>query len=123
VEGLADALERVLYDEVFAQRCRDAVRETHRSTTGSECWRRWWPSAAPARGRPTCSTRTPAGRWCAAPGERYKPKTGLRRDLEIAADHLRDGGVAKVASKAVSRLAYVTGARRRRLRSADPAPG
>jgi hypothetical protein len=42
-------------------------------------------------------------------GERYKPKTGLRRDLEIAADHLRDGGVVKVASKAVSRLAYVTG--------------
>jgi hypothetical protein len=42
-------------------------------------------------------------------GRLYRPRSGLRRELGIAVDHLRSGGVRLLASKAVSRVAYATG--------------
>ena len=49
-------------------------------------------------------------------GRLYEPQSGLRRELGIAADHLRSGGVRLVARKAASRVAYATG------RKAPPGP-
>jgi hypothetical protein len=109
VEGLADALERVLYDEVFAQRCRDAVRETAPEYHWERVLTPLVAFCRSPRRAPDLLDAHARRQMVRSAGERYKPKTGLRRDLEIAADHLRDGGVVKVASKAVSRLAYVTG--------------
>jgi glycosyltransferase involved in cell wall biosynthesis len=109
VEGLADALERVLYDEVFAQRCRDAVREVAPEYHWERVLAPLVAFCRSPRRAPDLLDGHARRQMVRSAGERYKPKTGLRRDLEIAADHLRDGGVAKVASKAVSRLAYATG--------------
>ena len=49
-------------------------------------------------------------------GRLYQPRSGLRRELGIAADHLRSGGVRLLVSKAASRVAYATG------RKSPPSP-
>ena len=109
VDGLADALERVLYDEVFAQRCRDAVRDTAPEYHWDRVLAPLVAFCRSPRRAPDLLDAHARRQMVRSAGERYKPKTGLRRDLEIAVDHLRDGGVTKLATKAVSRLAYATG--------------
>jgi glycosyltransferase involved in cell wall biosynthesis len=109
VEGLADALEKVLSDEEFAERCRANLREMAPEF-------HWTRVLAPLVEFCRTPHRAPdlmddyARRRLARGAARlYRPRSGLRRELEITVDHLRDGGVRRVASKAVSRMAYRTG--------------
>ena len=108
-ESLADALEKVLSDEAFAQTCRDNLAALAPSY-------HWNVVLAPLVAFCRAPHRAPdllddyARRRLAKGAARlYRPKSGLRRELEIAVDHLRDGGVAKVSSKAASRIAYRLG--------------
>ncbi|MCW2725700.1 MAG: hypothetical protein JWN35_2621 [Frankiales bacterium] len=109
ITGLADALERVLADEAFAKQCRENVA----AMAPEYHWERVLaplvkfcraPHRAPDLLDPYASRRLATGA-----ARLYRPKSGMRREAEIAIEHLRDGGVRKFASKAASRLAYRTG--------------
>ena len=109
VEGLADALEKVLADGEFAAQCRANVREVAPEY-------HWDRVLAPLVEFCRNPVRAPdllddyARRRMAQGAARlYRPKTGVRRELEILGDHLRDGGVPLVAAKARSRVGYLTG--------------
>ena len=116
VSGLADALERVLTDDDFAERCRANVRALAPRY-------HWEQVLAPLTAFCRAPRRAPdlvdddvRRRLARGPGRLYQPRSGLRRELDIAAGHLRDGGVRLLARKAASRLAYATG------RKHPPAP-
>ena len=109
VDGLAAALDRVLYDDAFAATCRSRVRELAPEF-------HWDRALAPLVEFCRAPHRAPdlvdddARRRLARGAARlYRPRTGLRRELDIVAGHLRDGGVRQVASKALSRVGYITG--------------
>ena len=116
VEGLADALDKVLSDEEFAASCRENVR-----TIAPEY--HWSRVLAPLVAFCRAPRRAPdlldpyARRRLARGAARlYTPKSGVRREVEIALDHLREGGPRRLLSKAASRVAYATG------RKQPPAP-
>ncbi|MCW2680639.1 MAG: hypothetical protein JWM62_2040 [Frankiales bacterium] len=109
VEGLAAALERVLYDPAFAQQCRENV-----AGVAPEFY--WDRVLAPLVAFCRAPQRSPdllddyaRRRLAQSAAQLYRPKRGLRRELEIAREHVRDGGVQKLVHKAASRLAYRTG--------------
>jgi glycosyltransferase involved in cell wall biosynthesis len=109
VDGLADALEKVLSDDGFAAQCKTNLAEMAPEF-------HWERALAPLVEFCRQPHRAPdllddyARRRLARSAARlYRPKTGLRREVEIAAEHLRDGGVRLLASKAASRVAYRTG--------------
>ena len=109
VEGLADALERVLSDDALAARCRADVR----ALAPDYHWDRVLaPLVAfcrdPHRAPDLVDDET-RRRLARGPARLYSPRSGLRRELDIAAEHLRDGGVRQLVRKAASRLAYATG--------------
>lgn len=97
VTALADALERILFDDQFAQACRDnisRVREDYR----------WERTLAPildfVRDPLPAADR---GRVQDRPRRRRK-ETGLRHDASLVLHHLRTSGVRVVAGKVVRRL-------------------
>ena len=109
VEGLADALERVLSDEVFAQRCRDNVREVAPEYHWDRVLAPLVAFCRAPRRAPDLLDDYARRRMAKGAARLYRPKSGMRREAEIVADHLRDGGLQLVARKAASRLAYITG--------------
>lgn len=109
VEGLADALEKVLADEEFAAQCSANVR----ALAPTYHWARVLaplvefcrnPRRAPDLLDPYARRRLVRGA-----ARLYRPKSGVRREVEIGLDHLRDGGLKLVAAKVTSRLGYLTG--------------
>ncbi|CAA9310617.1 MAG: glycosyltransferase domain containing protein [uncultured Frankineae bacterium] len=116
VVGLADALERLLTDDAFADSCREQVRAL---APGYHWDRVLAPLVAfcrDPRRAPDLADADARRRLARGPGRLYQPRSGLRREVAIAADHLRDGGVRLLARKAASRVAYATG------RKQPPAP-
>jgi glycosyltransferase involved in cell wall biosynthesis len=109
VEGLAAALDRVLYDDAFAEQCRDNVRRVAPSF-------HWDRVLAPLVAFCKAPQRSPdllddyaRRRLAQSAAKLYRPRAGLRRELEIAREHVRDGGVKRLLHKAASRAAYRTG--------------
>ncbi len=109
VDGLTDALEGLLSDDAFASQCRSRVAALAPSFH--------WPRVlapllafcrAPRRA-PDLVDEDTRRRLAHGVGRLYQPRSGLRRELGIAADHLRSGGVRLLAVKTVSRVAYATG--------------
>jgi GT2 family glycosyltransferase/glycosyltransferase involved in cell wall biosynthesis len=107
-EALASALERVLFDAVFAASCRariEAVRE-----------RFTWPAVlAPlveyCRDPRPAADRRPSSAPAPAPPRPWVER--LRADAALARSYLADGGVGELARRATGRI-------RRRLRERDP---
>ena len=109
VDGLADALERLLVDDAFAGGCRANVAGLAPSFHWSRVLAPLLAFCASPRRAPDLVDEDPRRRLASGVGRLYRPRSGLRRELSIAADHLRSGGVRLLASKAVSRVAYATG--------------
>jgi len=108
VEGLADALERVLGDEEFAAQCRANVAEIAPQYHWSRVLAPLVEFCRVPRRAPDLVDPYARRRLVRSAARLYRPKSGIRREAEIAVDHLRDGGLKLVATKAASRLAYVT---------------
>ena len=116
VDGLAAALERLLSDDALATRCRAGVR----ALAPDYSWDRVLAPLlafcrAPKRA-PDLADDATRRRLAHGPVRPYAHRSRLRRELDIAAEHLRDGGVRQLARKAVSRVVHVTG------RGQPPAP-
>ncbi|MBC7761020.1 MAG: glycosyltransferase [Candidatus Saccharibacteria bacterium] len=102
VDALADALERVLFDDSFAEECRANVARAREQFY-------WGRVLAPlvafiddpshARDRESKSLRADR----ASTGMRRKPY-GFRHDVALVAHHLRSGGVRVVVSKVLVRM-------------------
>jgi hypothetical protein len=122
VDGLADALERLLVDDAFAGGCRANVAGLAPSFHWSRVLAPLLAFCASPRRAPDLVDEDTRRRLASGVGRLYRPRSGLRRELGIAVDHLRSGGVRLLASKAASRVAYATGGAsrpRRRLSSPD----
>ena len=109
VDGLADALERLLVDDAFAGGCRANVAGLAPSFHWSRVLAPLLAFCASPRRAPDLVDEDTRRRLASGVGRLYRPRSGLRRELGIAVDHLRSGGVRLLASKAVSRVAYATG--------------
>ena len=116
VAGLADALEKVLSDDEFAAQCRENVRALAPEYHWSRVLAPLVEFCRAPRRAPDLLDDYARRRLARGAARLYRPRTGVRRELEIAADHLRDGGVRQLARKAGSRVAYATG------RKQPPAP-
>jgi hypothetical protein len=99
----------VLYDDAFAEQCRDNVRRVAPSF-------HWDRVLAPLVAFCKAPQRSPdllddyaRRRLAQSAAKLYRPRAGLRRELEIAREHVRDGGVKRLLHKAASRAAYRTG--------------
>ncbi len=116
VDALAGALERLLDDEAFAGQCRAGVAALAPSFHWSRVLAPLLAFCSAPRRAPDLVDEDTRRRLASGVGRLYQPRSGLRRELSIAADHLRSGGVRLVVTKAASRVAYATG------RKAPPAP-
>jgi glycosyltransferase involved in cell wall biosynthesis len=116
VDGLADALERLLSDDALAAECRVRVAALAPSFHWSRVLAPLLSFCSAPRRAPDLVDEDARGRLARGVGRVYQPRSGLRRELDIATDHLRSGGVRLLASKAASRVAYATG------RKSPPAP-
>ena len=109
VDGLADALERILSDDDFAEQCRANVRAIAPEYHWSRVLAPLVAFCRRPRRAPDLLDDYARRRMARSAARLYRPRTGVRREVEIAVEHLRDGGVRQVASKAASRVAYMTG--------------
>ena len=109
VDGLADALERLLSDDALAARCRADVRALAPAYHWDRVLAPLVAFCRAPRRAPDLVDDDARRRLARGPARLYQPRSGLRRELAIAADHLRDGGVRQLARKAASRVAYATG--------------
>jgi len=109
VEGLADALDTVLSDDEFAAACRDNVRALAPEYHWSRVLAPLVAFCRAPRRAPDLLDPYARRRLARGAARLHTPKTGVRREVEIAVDHLREGGVRQLASKAASRIGYVTG--------------
>jgi glycosyltransferase involved in cell wall biosynthesis len=116
VDGLADALERILSDDDFAAACRANVEALAPEYHWSRVLAPLVAFCRRPRRAPDLLDDYARRRMARSAARLYRPRTGVRREVEIAVEHLRDGGVRQVASKAASRVAYMTG------RKQPPAP-
>ena len=116
VEALADALDRVLSDDGFAEQCRQNVRALAPDYHWSRVLAPLVEFCRAPRRAPDLLDDYARRRMARGAARLYRPRSGVRREVEIAVDHLREGGVRRVATKAASRLAYATG------RKQPPAP-
>jgi DNA polymerase-3 subunit epsilon len=116
VDALADALERLLGDDAFAGQCRAGVAALAPSFHWSRVLAPLIAFCSAPRRAPDLVDEDTRRRLASGVGRLYQPRSGLRRELSIAADHLRSGGVRLLVTKAASRVAYATG------RKAPPAP-
>jgi len=101
VDGLADALERVLFDEKFAAEARrniERVRSDYTWEAVLEPLRRFTLQPRPAADRPQAGQ--PARRTIAAPRRR----SGIRHDARLALYYLRTAGPLTVLGKVRRRL-------------------
>lgn len=116
VGALAAALERVLFDEPFAARCRENVARVAQGFT--------WPAvttplldavrhARPAADRRAGAVPLPVVQVAAAAAG--GPVGGRGRDAALALQYLREGGVREVGRRAAGRV--------RRLTGGPPVPG
>ena len=108
-EALADALERMLSDGAFAQQCRDNLAELAPSFHWSVVLAPLVQFCRVPRRAPDLLDDYARRRLARGAARLYRPKSGVRREVEIAVDHLRDGGVARLTAKAASRVAYRLG--------------
>jgi glycosyltransferase involved in cell wall biosynthesis len=93
--ALADALERVLFDDVFAESCRRHIAEIRDRFT-------WSAVLAPLVNFCREPRRAP-DRLLAAAEFTTRPR-GLRHDLALARQYLADGGLAEITRRALGRL-------------------
>ncbi|WP_092597118.1 glycosyltransferase [Actinopolyspora xinjiangensis] len=106
-EALAEALERVLYDEEFIARCRERITEVRQRFTWEavlEPLREFCRDPRPAPDRLPGSaplTKTP----------RPSRSAALRRDVDLLRDYLERGGVREVTRRAAGRLRRIAGQR------------
>ena len=105
VAGLADALERVLYDEAFAAESRSNVQRVR----GSYRWDRVLQPlvdfvADPQPARDRIGSEGAGVRRKGSRPPRGRTPHGLRHDLGLVVHYLRNGGVALVARKVKSRI-------------------
>ena len=116
VDGLADALDRLLTDDAFASGCRSRAAALAPSYHWSRVLAPLVAFCAAPRRAPDLVDDDASRRLARGAGRLYSRRSGVRRELDIAAEHLRSGGVRRLASKAASRVAYATG------RKSPPAP-
>ena len=109
-------MERLLSDEGFAAACRARVAALAPSFHWSRVLAPLVAFCGAPRRAPDLVDDDTRRRLASGVGRLYRPRSGLRRELGIAADHLRSGGVRLLVRKAASRVAYATG------RKAPPAP-
>ncbi len=109
VPALADALERVLYDDAFAEDCRAQVRRLAPRFHWSQVLAPLLAFCRDPRRAPDLVDEAARRRLARGAARAYAPRGPVRRELGIAADHLRDGGLRRLLSKAASRVAYRTG--------------
>lgn len=105
VEGLAAALERVLFDEDFATEARAniaRVREQYLWPVVLEPLVRFVRDPRPARDR--AGAESVATRGAAAPLRAPQRKKGVVNDLKLAGFYLRNGGPVVVWNKATRRV-------------------
>lgn len=109
VEGLADGLQRLIDDDSFAKEC-----VTHLARLAPDFY--WDRALAPLirfcrnpRRAPDLLDPWARRRLARGAATIYRPSSGWRRELEIAGDHIREGGLRKLGGKAVSRVGYRLG--------------
>jgi glycosyltransferase involved in cell wall biosynthesis len=96
--ALADALERVLYDDAFAERCRQRIGAVRDRFTWSQVLA---PLVGFCRDPRPATDRLPS----ALPARPRRPAgQRLRADLTIAREYLSGGGPGEVARRAAGRL-------------------
>ncbi|HWC81268.1 MAG TPA: glycosyltransferase [Pseudonocardiaceae bacterium] len=98
--ALADALERVLYDERFAAGCRERITRVREEFT-------WDRTLAPLLAY--CRDPRPAADRLSGSGPLvHQPPLGaagaLRRDADLIREYLAEGGATEVAKRAYGRL-------------------
>lgn len=103
VEALAEALDRVLFDDEFARKARERiarVRESYLWPVVLEPLVRFMADPRPARDRVTGRSAS------AAPGavRHVRRRPGLATDLQLVRFYLRNGGVSAVWSKVSGRV-------------------
>jgi glycosyltransferase involved in cell wall biosynthesis len=106
VDGLAAALEKVLYDDKFAASARRNVARVAKQFQWSTVLQPLVDFVADARHAPdlvAAGTLT-AGRPAQAGPITQVRKRGIRHDLERAAYYVRNGGVRTVADKVLTRF-------------------
>jgi len=124
VIALADALEKVLYDEEFAASARNAVHEVREQFTWEEALRPLVefcrnPQIAADRaarmGDVDASKKSRALMSNLTPGERLHEaatgNTGVARELALARHYLTEGGFSMLVNKAGSRVRGTLGSK------------
>ncbi|SNR38759.1 Glycosyltransferase, GT2 family [Haloechinothrix alba] len=105
--ALADALEKVLYDEEFAARCSARIADVARRYT--------WPRVLEPLVHFCRDPRPAADRLAGAGGlthaTRPRGTALLRRDLALVRSYLADGGPGELARRATGRLRRMIGER------------
>lgn len=109
VDGLADALEKTLYDQEFAASCREGLARLAPEYHWSKVLAPLVAFCRAPRRAPDLVDVYARRRLAYGAARSYRPKGGVRREVEIAMDHVRDGGIGLLAAKAASRVAYATG--------------
>ncbi|MBC7594084.1 MAG: glycosyltransferase [Kineosporiaceae bacterium] len=106
VGGLADALERILFDVEFVEIARENIRRVRSQFFWSETLRPLTdfmarPSHAPDR---QTTSRAPGGPTNSAAMRRRQRPHGLRYDISLVLHHLKAGGPAVVVGKVRNRI-------------------
>lgn len=109
VTGLADALERVLGDEAFAAQCRTNLAELAPTYYWSRALAPLVTFCQDPHRAPDLLDGFTSRRLARGAAKVYGTRTGVRREVEIALKHVREGGLRELGAKAVSRAGYVTG--------------
>lgn len=101
VEGLATALERVLFDEEFIEQARANIRRVREAYFWEKALSplvRFVDDAHPAADRARSLSRS------VAPRDRRRKRSGARHDLGRVMYYLRNGGIGVVMEKARRRM-------------------
>lgn len=106
VDGLAAALARVFDDAEFAKNCKENLAALAPDYRWSQVLRPLVDFCRSPHRAPDLLDPWAIKRLAVSAATVYRPTTGWRRDVELAVEHYRAGGGAKLARKVLSRVLF-----------------